>query len=137
LQFGRGELGWGRRRRRRRNSEGRQLAELWYINICWWNHWRTHSVGGSVGNSNGELVMSLYTDLGESLGDSIGKIARKNFHISEPPFFFKKNLNILSVISSVYIDCIIPPIHTYLITDGIVSSSIYHRNVPIELFRWF
>jgi len=27
LQFGRGELGWGRRRRRR-NSGGRQLAEL-------------------------------------------------------------------------------------------------------------
>ena len=88
LQFGRGELGWGRRRRRR-NSGGRQLAELWYINICRWNHRRTHSVGGSVGNSNGELVMSLYRDLGESLGDSIGKIARKNFHISEPPFLKK------------------------------------------------
>jgi hypothetical protein len=34
--------------------------------------------------------MSLYRDLGESLGDSIGKIARKNFHISELPFFLKK-----------------------------------------------
>jgi len=52
LQFGRGELGWGRRRRIR-GGEGRQNGD---INSYRWNHQWTTSVDDSVGNSDGELV---------------------------------------------------------------------------------
>jgi len=55
LQFGRGELGW-ERKRKNRGGEGRQNGD---INFCQWNHQQIHYVSDSIGNSDGELVMSL------------------------------------------------------------------------------
>ena len=61
LQFWRGELGWGRRRR---NREG----ESWHNVYIWpfyrWNLQRTCGVGISVGDFDGERATSLYRDPG-------------------------------------------------------------------------
>jgi hypothetical protein len=54
----------------------------------------------------------------ESLSNSFSKIARKNFHVSEPLFFLI--LNILSIISSIY---------TNRITNRILSVDNYHCNL--------
>jgi hypothetical protein len=69
----------------------------------------------------------------ESLDDSIDKITCKKLHVNDPSLFL--NLNISSVISSVYTDQCIPSVDTDQITDGIVFVGNYHRKLPIELFR--
>ena len=61
LQFGRGEVGWGRSRRNR----GRECRQSGYIFYCYrWNHRQTRSVGIPVGDSTCESVTSLYEDPG-------------------------------------------------------------------------
>jgi hypothetical protein len=54
LQLGRGEVGWGRRRR------NRVSAEWVYIDYYRWNHRWTRSVG----ESTGDRATSLYGDPG-------------------------------------------------------------------------
>jgi len=130
LQFGRGELGWGIRRGNRRGEVGRvviysllpkesptKLVRRWLRQQFW--RWIGHVI----------VRRSRF----ESLGDSVNKITCKKLHVSDPYFF--KNLNISSVISSVYNDRCIPSVDTDQITDGIVSVGNYHRKLPIELFR--
>jgi len=123
LQFRRGELGWGRRRRNRRGecrqsghiltftdgitdrillseipsailtvNQSRHCTEIpiWIPWLFCWQFWRW------IGH------ITIRSSRFESLGDFVGKIARKNFHVSEPPFFLI--LNIPSVILSVYTD---------------------------------
>jgi len=55
LQFGRGEVGWERRRRRNRGRECRQRGWV-YNGFYQWNHRRNVSVGDSIGDS----ATSLY-----------------------------------------------------------------------------
>ena len=64
LQFGRGEVGWGRRRGRKRRNRGRECRQRVYIDFYRWNHRGTPSVGIPVGDSTGECVTSLYGDPG-------------------------------------------------------------------------
>jgi len=65
LQFGRGEVGWERRRRRNRGRECRQMGV--YNGFFRWNHRRTYFVGDSVGDAVGESAMSSQF---ESLGNA-------------------------------------------------------------------
>ena len=59
LQFGRGEVGWEKRRRRNRGRERRQMG--WVFNGFFrWNHRRINSVDDSIGDSVGDSAMSLY-----------------------------------------------------------------------------
>ena len=62
LQFGRGEVGWERRRRRRRRNRGRECRHRGYVynGFYRWNHRRNVSVG----DSDGESATSLYDYLG-------------------------------------------------------------------------
>ena len=74
LQFGRGEVGWKRRRRRNRVRECRQMRA--YNGFFRRNHRRNTSVGYSVGDVVGDSATSLYGHL--SLNPSVisvGKIA--------------------------------------------------------------
>jgi len=69
LQFGRGEVGWERRRRRNRGRECRQMGA--YNDFFRRNHRRNTSVGDSVGES----ATSLYGYLSlNPLVISVGKI---------------------------------------------------------------
>ena len=65
LQFGRGVLGWGRRRRNR-GGEGRQSGDILTLTEGIANGILlsviSSSVGDSLGNFDGELVTSLYGD---------------------------------------------------------------------------
>jgi len=67
LQFGRGEMGWERRRRRNR---GRECRQMWaYNGFFRWNHRRITSVGDSISDSFGDSATSLYDYL--SLNPSV------------------------------------------------------------------
>ena len=58
LQFGWGEVGWERRRRRNR---GRECRQMWaYNGFFRWNHRRITSVGDSISDSFGDSATSLY-----------------------------------------------------------------------------
>jgi hypothetical protein len=111
LQFRRGELGWGRRRRNRR-GECRQSGHILTFTdgitdrillseipsailtvnqsrhcteipiwIPWLFCWQFWRWIGHI---------TIRSSRFESLGDFVGKITRKKFHVSEPPFFYSE-----------------------------------------------
>jgi hypothetical protein len=69
LQFERGEVRWGRRRRRNRGRECRQRGCV-YNGFYQWNHWRNLSVGISIGDFVGDITTSLYGYLSLNLSVS-------------------------------------------------------------------
>jgi hypothetical protein len=77
LQFGRGEVGWERRRRRNRGRECRQMGA--YNGFSRQNHRRIYSVGDSVGDSATSLYG--YLSLNPSVM-SVGKIAWRHHAFS-------------------------------------------------------
>jgi hypothetical protein len=93
--------------------------------------WRFESLGESVGISIGESVTSPYG--ADVLNPSV-KNTPNNLHVSEP-LFFKKILNIPSVISSVYTDGWWPSVVTDEITDGVKSVGNGDPKLPTELFH--
>jgi len=130
LQFGRGELGWGRKRGNKRGEVGRVVIysllpkeSLTELVRRWLRRQFLRWIGHVI------VRRSRF----ESLGDSVDKITCKKLHVNDPSLFL--NLNISSVISSVYTDQCIPSVDTDQITDGIVFVGNYHRKLPIELFR--
>jgi len=81
LQFGRGEVGWERRRRRNRGRECRQMGV--YNGFFRRNHRRKYSVGDSIGDAVGESATLLYGYL--SLNPSVmsvGKIAWRHHAVA-------------------------------------------------------
>jgi hypothetical protein len=77
LQFGRGEVGWERRRRRNRGRECRQMGA--YNGFFQRNHWWKYSVSDSVGDS----ATSLYDYLSlNPLVISVGKIAWRHHAVA-------------------------------------------------------
>jgi len=117
LQFGRGEVGWGRRRRNR----GRECRQSGYIFYCYrWNHRQTRSVGIPVGDSTCESVTSLYEDPG--LNSSVIPSETNPRHHTVATF--QKKLYSLSTIRSVYTDGRIPSVYTDRIADE-CSLSVY------------
>jgi hypothetical protein len=65
-------------------------------------------------------------------GNSIGKITRKNLHVSEP-LFFKKILNILSIIPSINTDRMCPSVYTGGMTDGKNSVGNCDLKLPTKV----
>ena len=146
----RGELGWGRRRRNR-GGEGRQSGHiLTFADGCIPSvipsailtvnrprhytkipvsipRWFCRQFERWIGH------VTVWSCRFESLGDSVSKITRKNFYVSEPPFFLI--LNIPSVIPSVNIDRSSPPVYIDGITDRKNSVGNCDRKLPTEVFR--
>ena len=87
LQFGRGEVGWARRGRRRRN----RVSTGWvYIDFYQWNHQQTLSVGIPVDESTSNCATSLYEY--PSLNPSVvSNIVWKKIHVITPLQPSKKN----------------------------------------------
>jgi len=77
LQFGRGEVGWERRRRRNRGRECRQMGV--YNGFFWRNHRRKYSVGDSVGES--ATTLYGYLNLNPSVM-SVGKIVWRHHAVA-------------------------------------------------------
>jgi hypothetical protein len=75
LQFGRGELGW----RRKRRNRGRESRHSGHICFYRWNHRRKCSVGIPVRKSASDCATSLYgdPDLNPSVIQSV-KSSEKN-----------------------------------------------------------
>ena len=146
LQFGRGEVGWGRRRGRRRRN--RVLAERVYIDFYRWNHRRTRSVGIPVGESTGDRATSLYGDpgLNPSVIPSVKSSEKNPRHHTVAAF--QKNYIIrrwYGIIPSVYTDRIADgyclSVYTDRIGDGIISvGKNYRRKHSVGNsigFHWF
>jgi len=74
LQFGRGEVGWERRRRRNRGWKCQQMGV--YNGFFRRNHRRIPSVGDFVGDAVGDIATSLYGNLSLNFSVlSVGNIA--------------------------------------------------------------
>jgi len=125
LQFGKGEVGWGRRGRRRRNR-GRECRQSGYIltftdgimtdTFCWYTRrwfrwWQCHIT---------EQISRF-----ESLGHSVGKIIWKK-STSSHRCNFPKKLYSPSALRSVYTDERILSVYTDRIADG-CSLSVYSK----------
>ena len=126
LQFGRGEVGWGRRRGRRRRNRGREeervSAEVVYTGVYRWHHQRKYSVGKTVGDFAGVSDTSLLgcPGLNPSVFPSVNSSEKNPRH---PTVAFSKNISRPSVKPSVYTDGIIPSVYTGGIIDGVFLSA--------------
>ena len=124
LQFGRGELGWGRRRGNR-GGESRQSVYKWSFYL--WNHRRMRVVGISVDDSNGERATLLYGDPG--LNPSVSPSVKSSEKIPRHHIVsFFKILHSPSVNRLVYTNGIISSIYSNRFADGMYSVGIYQRH---------
>jgi len=144
LQFGRGEVGWGRRRGRRRRNRGREeervSAEVVYTGVYRRIHWRKYSIDITVGDFAGVSDMSLLGCLGlnPSVFPSVNSSEKNPRHPAVA--IFKKNFT-LSAMPPVYTDGIIPSVYTGGITDrfwdGIISvGKNFRRKISVGVIRF-
>ena len=118
LQFGRGEVGWGRRRRNRGREEERVSVEAVYTGVYRRNHRQKYSVGNTVGDFAGVSDTSLLgcPGLNPSVFPSVNSSEKNPRH--DVVATFKKSFS-----PSVYTDGIIPSGYTDDIADGLFSSA--------------
>jgi len=122
LQFGRGEVGWGRRRGRRRRNRGREeervSVEAVYTGVYRRNHRQKYSVGNTVGDFAGVSDTSLLgcPGLNPSVFPSVNS-SEKNPRHPAVAIFKKKFLP--SAMPPIYTDGIIPSVYTVDITDEV------------------
>jgi hypothetical protein len=91
LQFGRGEVGWGRRRRNRGREDERVSVEAVCTGVYRWNHRWKYSVGITVGDFAGVSDTSLlgYPGLNPSVFLSVNSSEKNPRHPAVA--IFKKN----------------------------------------------
>jgi len=93
LQFGRGEMGWGRRRGRRRRNKGREeervSVEAVYTGVYWRHHRRKYSIRKTVGDFTGVSDTSLLGCLGLNPSVFLSVNSSKKIHVI-PPLHFQK-----------------------------------------------
>jgi len=117
LQFGRGEVGWERRRRRNRGRECRQMGA--YNGFFRRNHQRMYSVGASATSLYG------YLSLNPSV-ISVGKIAWRHHvvaYFQTSCITRRRNCQY----TDGFADGVIPSVYTDRFWDGIISVGIYYR----------
>jgi hypothetical protein len=122
LQFGRGEVGWGRRRRNRGREEKRVSVEAVYTGVYRRHHRRKYSVGKPVGDFTGVCDTSLLGCPG--LNPSVFSLvnsSEKNPH--HPAVAFSKKISHPSAMPLVYTDRIIPSVYTGGIVDDVFLSA--------------
>ena len=126
VQFGREELGWGRRRRRNRGGEGQQSG-----GILTFFEGITDGLILSVIPS--AILMENWSRHCTEIRVWIPRWFNRENRPQKVPrqrTAFFKILNIPFVITLVYTDRSIPSVYTNWITDRIVSVGNYHCNKP-------
>jgi len=126
LQFGRGDVGWERRRRRNRGRECRQMGGYIMVffdgitdnGFFWWNHQRIPSVDDSISDSIGDSATSLYGYL--SLNPSVIP-SIKSSNVTTSLHISRQNIY-PSAKWLVYTDKIFPSVYTNRFADGSMSS---------------
>ena len=120
LQFRRGEVGWGRRRGRRRRNRWRGRESVGGASIYWIfqrNHRRNISVGDSAGVS--DTFLFGCPGLNPSVFPSVNSSEKNPRHLAVA--IFKKNFS-PSAMPPVYTDAIIPSVYTGGIADRVFPS---------------
>jgi len=122
LQFGREEVGWGRRRRKqmKRGRESVGGASIYWIFQR--NHRRQYFVGDSAGVSDTSLFGC--PGLNPSVFPSVNSSEKNPRHPAVA--IFKKNFS-PSAMPPVYTDGIIPSVYTSGIADGVFPSGNSNR----------
>jgi hypothetical protein len=122
LQFGRGEVGWGRRRRNRGREDERVSEEAVCTGVYRRNHRWKYSVGITVGDFAGVSDTSLLgcPGLNPSVFPSVNSSEKNPRHPAVA--IFKKNFSL-----PVYTDGIIPSVYTGGIADDVFPSANTNR----------
>jgi hypothetical protein len=122
LQFGRGEVGWGRRRRNRGREDERVSVEAVCTGVYRRNHRWKYSVGITVGDFAGVSDTSLLgcPGLNPSVFPSVNSSEKNPRHPAVA--IFKKHFSL-----PVYTDGIIPSVYTGGIADDVFPSANTNR----------